>query len=139
MITEKISYDKVPYGEQAMFEEDGKWIAIDNRDGNAWVESFDTKNEAIEYLNGACGPINYVKPSDKPNREVGEDGHEANSFDEVLKVLTDNENIIKSLKKGESRTVVCPLCGSAGMTISKSGHNGHLHIWCNGCEFLLVQ
>lgn len=133
MITKKISYDKVPYGEQAMFEEDGKWIAIDNRDGNAWTESFDTKKEAIEYLNEEYEPTNSVKPSDEP-KAINSEGFE----DKIIKVLKDNEDIIKSLKKGEYRAVVCPLCGSH-MTISKSSYNGHLHIWCDGCEFLLVQ
>lgn len=70
MITEKISYDKIPYGEQALFEEDGKWVAIDNRDGNAWTENFDTKNEAIEYLNGEyADPISHAKETKDAGRK----------------------------------------------------------------------
>lgn len=62
-----------------------------------------------------------------------------NSYEKIVKVLKEHKDLIKSLKKGESRAVICPLCGNPDMTISKSDYNGHLHIWCDGCEFLLVE
>ena len=62
-----------------------------------------------------------------------------NALSKAIKVLIAYKDLIGSLKKGESRSVMCPLCGHPDMKISKSGYNGHLHIWCDGCEFLLVE
>lgn len=33
-----------------IFKEGGKWIAVDNRTGDCWVEQFFSKKKALEYI-----------------------------------------------------------------------------------------
>lgn len=45
--------------ERFYFHSDGKWIGLDNRSGDAWVEEFDSEEECLSWL--------------RDEREVGED------------------------------------------------------------------
>lgn len=38
--------------ERFLWQEDGKWIALDNEDANAWIEEFDVKLDAVRWLIG---------------------------------------------------------------------------------------
>ena len=85
MITEKVNYEDVPFGEQALFPDNGGFTAIDNRDGEAFVEWFPRKEQAIAYLKGdRCGDYYRDKAIIVPirvKRGIGKDA------DEIIIVL----------------------------------------------------
>lgn len=42
------------------------------------------------------------------------------------------------LKKGETRTLKCPICGNDTFVVTRSGYNGHLHVSCK-CGVMIMQ
>ena len=42
------------------------------------------------------------------------------------------------MESGDTKTTVCPLCGNQ-LTISKSSYNGHIHAYCRGGDFSIIQ
>ena len=50
-IAEKIIQERVPLGRYVFFE-DGKVCGIDNSDGEAWIDEFDTLPECFKWLDG---------------------------------------------------------------------------------------
>ncbi|WP_299413689.1 hypothetical protein [uncultured Dialister sp.] len=44
----------VPKEKFLAHEKDGTWTAIDNCTGDCWVEGFDSKEDAMEWLNHKC-------------------------------------------------------------------------------------
>lgn len=45
---------------------------------------------------------------------------------------------IKDLKKGDKIIVDCPKC-KGKLYISKSNYNGHLHIFCENKDLIIMQ
>ena len=46
----------------------------------------------------------------------------------------------ENLKWGQYVYTDCPCCGAKGdLFISRSGYNGHLHIFCKNCERGIIQ
>lgn len=56
-------------------------------------------------------------------------------IDDVIKVL---EAIPEDMECDSIRYIKCPLCGSDHMKIIKS-RNGHLHVLCFECSFILHE
>lgn len=42
------------------------------------------------------------------------------------------------LSAGEEKEFECPECGGK-LLIEKSSYNGHLHAYCEGCQFVLME
>ncbi len=62
---------------------------------------------------------------------------EDNQADEekFIKIL---QAIPADLKKGETRTLKCPICGNDTFVVARSGYNGHLHVACE-CGVQIIQ
>ena len=64
-------------GKKCLFREGIYWTAIDNSDGEYYVESFLSRNQAIRYLRGNEVGEFYRRPVFALRRIVGESGSKA--------------------------------------------------------------
>jgi len=75
MILNKVEYEAVPMGEQALFLEDLRWVAIDNPNGEAFVEDFEYRFVAEFYLKNRdidadiCHELDDIIKNDVPELE----------------------------------------------------------------------
>ena len=57
-------------------------------------------------------------------------------FKSIMKKI--EESGAFDLKKGQCRDMICPECGGHGHA-DCANLNGHLRIWCDNCDFLMMS
>lgn len=88
--------------------EDGKWVAIDNSNGDAWTEEFDSKQEAINYLNGDDSILGIDESCKDSSEEVNEGIHDISDSEDDDELLENNTEkcLYKSVDNGDEKETV---------------------------------
>lgn len=74
----------------------------------------------------------FLKTMQETESRYGESKAEEDYLFKILSTVPDD------LKKGESRTLKCPICGKDSLNVSRSSYNGHLAVSCK-CGVMIMQ